>query len=359
MSTAAIAQTPLESAVALAREHRWAEARKALEGAVEPSETAPRIAFHRLKAAIASGLGDAKAAAAEMEEAVKISPKDPVLLLAAAVAEFQAGLLNEALRHAHNVPKSAQAMALIGDIQEKRGQYIEAANAYQAAVALEPDREQYRIALALELVEHQSFTAAIAVLKQAAGLFPKSGKIRTLLGVAQYGDGDSAAAMESLADAIAADATLEPAYVYLTRIVLDSSAPPPEPIVKALCRWNSTVCNAIRLRIARAQDDSKLLADAIAGLEHGGQDDPIARCELGRGYQWTGQNEKARTEMEACVKLEPTPQNHYRLGLIYRQLGLTEQAESEIAVRNKAMEAISEDAARRADAVQSFQVVIK
>ena len=359
MCLVADAQTPLERAVTLARERRYADAGKALEGVAEPSETAPKIAYHRLKAAIASGLGDSKSAAAEINKALKLSPDDPALSLAAAVAESQAGLLDDALRHARNAAKSAQAMALIGDIQEKRGEYIEAANAYQAAIALAPDREQYRIALALELVEHQSFTPAIAVLQQAARLFPKSGKIRTLLGVAQYGEGDSASAMTSLADAIAADPTLEPAYVYLTHIVLDSSTPPPESILKPLCAWNSTVCNAIGLRIARAQDDSKLLADSVAGLRGAPQDDPIARCELGRGYQWTGQIENARTEMEACVKLDPSPQNHYRLGLIYRQLGLTEQAEREIAIRNKAMEAISEDAARRADAVQTFLFVIK
>ena len=52
----AAAQSPLERAVTLAREKRYAEAREALVGAQEPATVPQRIAFHRLRAAVASGL---------------------------------------------------------------------------------------------------------------------------------------------------------------------------------------------------------------------------------------------------------------------------------------------------------------
>lgn len=359
LAVSAFAQSSLERAVTLARERRYAEAQKLLEGIAEPPATPQRIAFHRLKAAVASGLNDSKTAAAEMKLALELAPSDSGLLLATAVAELQAGLLEDALKHARNAGSTAPAQAIIGDIQEKRGEFVEAAKAYQAAVALAPDREQYRIALALELVEHQSFTAAIAILEQAAPLFPKSGKIRTLLGIAQYGEGDVAAAEKSLAAAIAADPKLEPAYSYLTRLALESSASPQEEVVQVLCKWNATVCSALKLRIAREKGDSALQAEAIAGLKRGSADDPVARCELGRAYEWTGDFAAARTQMEECVRMEPSPQNHYRLGLIYRQLGLRELADREMALRKKALDNQSEDAARRAEALQTFQVVIK
>ena len=69
---------------------------------------------------------------------------------------------------ARNSRFDAGVQPLIGDIEEKRGEFVEAAKAYQAAMALAPDQEQYRIALALELVSHQTFAPAIAVLEQAA-----------------------------------------------------------------------------------------------------------------------------------------------------------------------------------------------
>src|SRR5690348_3908371 len=55
LTVCALAQPALERAVSLTREGRYAEARKAIEGVGEPSDIHRRIAFHRLKAAIASG----------------------------------------------------------------------------------------------------------------------------------------------------------------------------------------------------------------------------------------------------------------------------------------------------------------
>jgi hypothetical protein len=60
--------------------------------------------------------------------------------------------------------------------------------------------------------------------------------------------------------------------------------------------------------------------------------------------------------MEPCVRLDPSPQNHYRLGLIYRELGLTELADHEMALRKTAMDNMSEDVARRTKALQTFQL---
>jgi tetratricopeptide (TPR) repeat protein len=201
-ATGAPAQSPLEQAVTLARAQRYAEARKALEGAAEPSGVPQRIAYHRLKAAVASGLGETANAAGEMRAALELAPADPGLLAATAAAELQADLLDDALAHARAAGNTPVAQALIGDIQEKRGQYAEALQAYQSAVALAPDREQYRIALALELVQHYTFEPAIQVLEQAAPLFPKSARIRTLLGVAQYAASRYDDAERALTDAI-------------------------------------------------------------------------------------------------------------------------------------------------------------
>jgi predicted Zn-dependent protease len=102
--------------------------------------------------------------------ALALAPDDIPLQMATAAAEFQAGRLDDALTHVRAGQNTAVGQALLGDIEEKRGRYLEAAKAYQQAVALAPDQEQYRIALALELVQHYSFEPAIAVLQQASSL---------------------------------------------------------------------------------------------------------------------------------------------------------------------------------------------
>jgi tetratricopeptide (TPR) repeat protein len=355
------AQSPLEQAVVLARQQRYAEARKALEGVPEPAGIPQRIAFHRLKAAVASGLGDAATAANEMRSALALAPADAGLQTATAAAELQAGPLDDALAHARAAGGTAAGQALIADIQEKRGQYLDAVKAYQAAVALDPGREQFRIALALELVQHYTFEPAIAVLQQAAPRFPKSARIRTLLGVALYAAGRFDEAETSMTDALALDPGLEPVYGYLAQAAFESPSAPPERTLRTICSRDAegVACVALQSRAARAEGDPAILAQVIAKLKRTPPDSAVARCELGWVYQATGQLAEARAELETCVRLDPSPQNHYRLGLVYNRLGFVELARKEMELRLTAGQKNSEDDARRRSAVQAFQFLIK
>src|SRR5437868_15312072 len=83
---AAIAQ-----ATALARLHRYKEAATTLKNVTPPSTKSDRVAFFRLKASIAAGLGSASAAASEVENALAVDPDTSSLQMAAAAAQAQAG----------------------------------------------------------------------------------------------------------------------------------------------------------------------------------------------------------------------------------------------------------------------------
>lgn len=340
-----LAQSPLDRAVSLAREKRYSEADKTLQGVPEPSQVSQRIAFYRLKAAIASGLNDNSTAVRDMRAALELAPNDPGLLLATAVAELQAGLLDDSLRHAHQAENNPMAQELVGEIQDRRGEHRKAASAYGAAVALAPQREDYRIALGLELMQQPDFRPAIEMLQQAAPLFPNSAKIRTLLGIAQYAAGYNKEAIAALEDAISIDPKLDSAYRCLTQIVLQSSAAPPAPVVDSLCKWNGVVCSALKLRIARETHDAALGAQAITGLKLAPPGDVVGRCELARAYEWNGELAKARTQMETCVRLDPSPRNHYRLGLLYRKLGYSGLAHKQIELRNQTLQSMSQETA--------------
>ncbi|MBZ5619076.1 MAG: tetratricopeptide repeat protein [Acidobacteriia bacterium] len=353
------AQSPLEQAVTLAREKRYAEARKALEGVGEPAGVSQRIAFHRLKAAVASGLGDAATAADEMQLALALAPEDVSLQMAAAAAELQAGRLDAALLLVRAGANTAVGQALLGDIQEKRGQYVEAAKAYQKAVALAPEREQYRLALALELVQHYTFEPAIAVLEQAAQLFPKSARIRTLLGIAQYAAGRYDDAETALTDALRLDPGLDPVYVYIAQVALEATGTPSAATLQVICTRDPITCAALKSRVALAEGDSTLQAHAVAELQHAPKDNSVAHCELGRVYQADGKWQGARAELEACVRLDPTAQNHYRLGLVYGRLGLEDLAQQQMELRKVAEDRKSEETAKRQRAVETFQYLIR
>jgi tetratricopeptide (TPR) repeat protein len=320
----AFAQSPLERALVLAREKRYAEARQSLAGVPEPDQIGARIAWHRLKAAIASGLDDAPDAAGEMEQALRLAPSDPDLLMGTALTEFQAGRLDDAVSHARQ------------------------------SIALAPDKEQFRVALAYQFVAHQDFPSAIQLLQDSLGRLPHSAQLLTLLGIAQYAVGDVDESMASLVNAIAADPKLDAAYRCLAQIALQSSSPPPLSAVTDLCSWDGTVCSALRVRIAREQDNPEMLQQAIAALQEAARENPVARCELARALEWTNHLSEARPYMEACLHSDPSPQNHYRLGLIYQRLGLTDLAQREMDLRTQILQRMSEQTAAGLNALQSF-----
>jgi len=83
-------QIRIEWAVVLARLHKYKDAQNALAGLAAPSGREESVRFHRLKASVALGVGNAPAAASEMETALALSPADDALTLATAAAELQA-----------------------------------------------------------------------------------------------------------------------------------------------------------------------------------------------------------------------------------------------------------------------------
>jgi len=55
------------------------------------------------------------------------------------------------------------------------------------------------------------------------------------------------------------------------------------------------------------------------------------------------------------VHLDPTPQHHYMLALIYRKLGKTELAHRELELRSRILQRISEEATLSLNALAAFQ----
>ncbi len=422
----------LQRALELAREHRYAEAAREIAGSPLPAAPDGQLAYHRLKAAIASGLGDAAGAAAEMQAALQLSPHSPGLQVAAAIAalqatpadkgaldnldsipltapaelamrlqaaeilagakqyahaarflqraaalaperpdiafntalaQFNAGQLNPAAAsaaRAEALANSAPLQSLLGDIQEQRGDALAAVRAYQSAVALAPDEERYRVALAVDLLRHQTFPAALAVLEQAAPLFPKSVHLRVLLGLSYYLVDRSRDAMHALLEAV----TLSPGDAtpmhYLAELTWLGTATPEPRAIDAICHAprEKTLCAAILLRVAHDDADQSQRAEITAKLQQAARaapQDPLARCQLGKAFEWASRWAEARTEMEACVALEPqATEGHYRLARIYRRLGLPDLAAEQTRLQQQAAGRESDESTRRAETVEKF-----
>ena len=437
----------LETALQLARAHRYPEAAAAIRGVPAPEDRQQRIAFFRLRASIESGLGHSAAAATDMEAAAKLAPENVELQVAANLARLAVQLesrvnptstlqilrsftlptdrllelrlrtaemlsranlygegakdfedasrlapdradifFNLALARYHHgewdaslesaqkakaLEDSGSLESLIGDLQEKLGDPLAAVHSYQAAVALEPNVQEHRLALARELLRHQTFDAAILVLEQAVELFPQSTRVKLLLGLSYYLVDRSADSIRELLEAAKLDSSDELAARYLGEITLQDSAEPDPAAVAQICAFADgnpssksagALCGAVLLRVAEEGGDTSRKPEILRRLQHAVQiapQEPLARCQLGRAFEWSEEWQKARLQMENCVRLDPdSPEGHYRLARIYRRLGLSSLANEQTALQQQATQRQSQESTRRTNAATRFLVLL-
>ncbi len=353
------AQTELQQALTLARAGRFAEAREAIKNVPGPATLSQQIAYHRLKAAIASGLHEESEAAKEMEAALALSPNDRSLVLATAVSEEQAGHVEKAVDLLSQMDESAEVKGLLGRLFEKQGRNAESIKAYRDAIRLNPSGETLRVMLCRELIALGAFDQANSELKDSLRDFPQSAPLLTLFGILQYSGGQPERAKEIISRAIHADSRYQPAYVSLARMALESSSTPGKDEIAILCGWDAITCSALEVRVARDNNDKQLEERSIAVLRDAPPDNGTAACALGQAYAWDDRPEQARPKLENCVRLDPTPQNHYRLAQVYRKLGESQLAQEQLAARGKQLKTLSDQTARAADSLKALETKIK
>jgi Flp pilus assembly protein TadD len=470
-------QIRTEWAVVLARLRKYKEAQTALAGLSPPGDREERIGFHRLKASVALGLGNAPAAASEMEKALVLKPMDSGLAMATAVAElqsehwqraaslaepvfsrtrdpqaglilleaqlgmhgdfhqtlellrstqlssadklfflqrlaellishgeysesieelkgaaeldshradlqfnlalapFRAGRPDDALGSAEKckaLGDNADLEDLLGDIQESRGDNLAAARSYQAAVALAPNEEKYRLSLAVELIRHNSFEAAKAVLKQAEELRPKSWRIQLALGMVAHFAGTDEEATRFLLHAAEFAPAPQPALKYLGDIQMDRASTPDPAAVAQLCAYSDRqpkdgnmqyYCGALLFRRDYASG-YKTHADEILRRLHASvgllPKDASPHCQLGRAYRWLERWPEALGESEICARLDANSADaHYRLAQIYQHLGQPEQWQKEMKLYEAASKRLADENARRDETMKTFLYTIQ
>lgn len=299
----------------------------------------------------------------------------PGLLCNLALAQFQAALLDDALASAAKCKAggdSAEIEDLFGDILEARGDNLGAVKSYQAAVALAPSEEKYRLSLALELLRHQSFEATKVVLQQAYEAHPNSWRIQFALGMLQYfmGKEDEATPILQRAADLSPDPSI--ALKYAGDIQLNRAAAPDPPLISQLCKYadhhatNATMqyyCGALLFRRDYVAENKANMTDILRRLNSAARrlpDDPGPHCQLGRAYRWMEQWQPALQESEVCVRLDPdSAQSHYRLAQIYQHLGQPERSKEEMKLYETASKHMADENARREETIKTFLYTIQ
>ncbi len=372
----------LAEAATLARQHRFAEAQALVEGISAPSDPARGIAFHRLRAAIDAGLQHPKETAEEMRAALRLSPGDPRLLKATAVADL-VWLDAQLKMRSHpdlaatvadlrelkdkGLQSTGDMEALLGEAYERLGDSVSSARSLQEAVRLAPNEERFRLALAIELMQHQTYEPALAILKRAEIDFPRSARIRTATALTLYLSGEEKQGIAQLLEAISLDPSFTPAVRYLGEIALNEGTPPEQRVLTAECHYADShpsdseaaaYCGGLEARMASDNTETADWSPILRRLGSAASRSPenaLARCEYGKAlyqaHNWT----RARSELKACVQLDPNSvEGHYRLARVYERFGEKDLARKELALRTAASSRLTAANDAREESVKGF-----
>jgi tetratricopeptide (TPR) repeat protein len=312
-------------------------------------------------------------AAKDFEEASQLAPDRADILFNLALARYHNGEWDSSQASAEQakaLEDSGSLESLLGDLHEKRGDALAAVHSYQTAVTLEPKVEEHRLALARELLKHQTFDAAIVVLEQATELFPQSIRVKILLGLTYYLVDRSADSTRALLGAAKLDPKDELAAHYLGEITLQDPASPDPAAVAQICAFAdahpssksaNALCGGVLLRVSEESGDMSHKPEILRRLQQAvriAPQEPVARCQLGKAFDWSKQWQEARAQLEKCVRLEPdSTESHYRLARVYRRLGLSSLAEEQTALQQEAAQRQNEESTRRTNTVTRFLVL--
>jgi tetratricopeptide (TPR) repeat protein len=337
--------------------------------------SAEELAFRQRLAEVLISHGEYSESLEDLKGAAELDPHRADLQFNLALAEFRASRPDDALESAAKckaLGDSADLEDLLGDIQESRGDNLAAARSYQAAVALAPNEEKYRLSLAVELIRHNSFEAAKVVLKQAEELQPKSWRIQLALGMVEYFAGTDEEATRLLLHAAELAREPETALKYLGDLQIDRASAPDPAVVAKLCGYSDRrpndgrmqfYCGALLFRRDYAKGDKAHAGEILRRLRASAgllPKEASPHCQMDRAYRWLERWPEALSESETCARLDPdSAVAHYRLAQIYKHVGRPEQWQREMKLYEAASRRVADENARRDATMKTFLYTIR
>lgn len=284
------------------------------------------------------------------------------------LAEFTLGKLKPASEIARKLLEShstAELHNLLGKINEKEGQFVDAAREFELAAHLDPSEDNL-FDWGSEMLLHRTYDPAIAIFKNATERFPNSPRLYIGLGLSNYFRGQYDEAVQALLRATDLNPTDPRAYVFLSKAYNSSPTQADEVIARfrrfaelkpndaraqyyyAISLWKGKRTSGAGAEIAPVE---ALLKKAIT------LDDSLAdaHVELGDLYSGEHQYQQAIEQYLRALQLDPSISDaHYRLGTNYVHVGKKEEAQQQFAIYQKLRAQHLEDLARERADVQQF-----
>jgi len=269
----------------------------------------------------------------------------------------------------NSAQKQADVHQLLGDVDEKLGNPLEAVREYQRAADLDPS-EPNLFDWGADLLLHRAFEPAIEVFTKGNRLFPRSVRMLVGLGVAWYARGAYEQAAQRLCEASDLNPDNPMPYLFMGKMESVETAQSP-CMVEKLARFatlqpeNALANYYYALSLSRrdsAQDRSRL-AQAQSLLEKAVRLDP----KLGTAYLQLGildSNRGAFPEAIAAYQKAITAnaeleQAHYRLALAYNRTGESAKAQAELQLYEQLSKKTAAEVERERHEIQQFVYTLR
>lgn len=269
-----------------------------------------------------------------------------------------------------NSAEQADLHRMMGDVDEKSGDSLEAVHEYERASALDPSEQNYFV-WGSELLLHRAPAPAIEVFGKGTRLHPGSARILSGLGAALFTSGSTEEGAKRLCEA----ADVEPAnpapYRFLGEMQEGTSVPL-SCAQEKLARFAESQPGSAQANYYyglalwkrnRGSENPDLLRQARALFEKATVIDPTfaaAYLQLGNVEFADGKFPKAIEAYRKAIAANPAgSEAHYRLGLAYKRAGEEEPAAKEFNSYKRLDKTESEKVERQRRELRQFLFVLK
>lgn len=316
--------------------------------------------------------GKAREAIVYFDRAAKLKPDDYANSYEQALANAEAGNLDRAGSAAKALMVAydkAELHHLVGDIEEQRGDPLEAVRQYQRAAELDPS-EPYLFDWGSELLLHHAPEPALQVFTHGNRLFPRSERMLMGLGAASFARGAYDEAVQHVCEASDLDPGDPAPYLFLGRMQRAESTTSPL-VVESLHRFvmlhpESPEANyyyAVALWKSRKDPKEKSGSEVELFLSKAVTlDRKFAPAELQLGILRSERADypAAASRYERALKIDPQMEEaHYRLAQAYRQLGKPDLAKEELRLYDQCVKASAERVERERHEIRQFVYTLR
>lgn len=317
--------------------------------------------------------GKAREAIPFLEHARQIRPGDYGNSYHLALANSDAGNYERARETAqallaHN--DKAELHHLLGDVEEKLGNSLEAVRHYQRSAELDP-REGYLFDWGSELLLHHAAEPAVQVFTKGNRLFPRSVRMLVGLAAAGFARGSYDQAVQRICEA--SDLNPNDSLPYLFMGKMQSAEPnASEQVVEKLHRFavlqpdnaEANYYYAVGLWKLRKETEDAGRAEQIESLLNKAiRIDPkfgAAYLQLGILHSQRRDYSQAISDYHQAIQSSPQiEESHYRLAQAYRQTGERDKAKVELQLYDQMVKESAQRIERERHEIRQFVYTLR